>query len=182
MLTERKSIYWLQKVRGWWGGSSLWERTCTLSQVSVITILLSGGYIFQRSSRPLEQFWLTLWCTSDRERERVQGKRRECSCLWEEKEEGVNERKEKPPQFLWVLLAVGYRMSAVAFLSVWEATAVFFILNFLFFVFPSLRGPHIRRRHCRFASLSSSSSFLTCLLLVCYYFCCHAGSWRSFQA
>lgn len=49
--------------------SSLWERTCTLSQVSVITILLSGGYIFQRSSRPLEQFWLTLWYTSDRERE-----------------------------------------------------------------------------------------------------------------
>lgn len=80
--------------------NSLWERTCTLSQVSVITILLSGGYIFQRSSRPLEQFWLTLWYTSDRERERAQGKRRECSCLWEEKEEGVNERKEKPSQFL----------------------------------------------------------------------------------
>lgn len=84
--------------------SSLWERARTLSQVSVITILLSGGYIFQRSSRPLEQFWLTLWYTSDRERERerarAQGKRRECSCLWEEKEEGVNERKEKPSQFL----------------------------------------------------------------------------------
>ena len=79
----------------------------------------------KRSSRPLELFWLTLWYTSDREGEREKerekergGKGREECCLWEEKEEGVIRRKEKLSQFLRVLLAVGYRMSAVAFLSV----------------------------------------------------------------
>ncbi len=38
-------------------------------QVLVITVLPSGGFTFQSSSRPLELFWLTLLYTSDSERE-----------------------------------------------------------------------------------------------------------------
>ena len=55
----------------------------------------------------------------ERERERGRGGRGgEGGSVWEGEEEGVGRRKEKLSQFLKVLLAVGYRMSAVAFLSV----------------------------------------------------------------
>lgn len=73
-----------------------------------------------------------VWYTSDSEKvgEREWGKGRELCCMWEEKEEGVNQRKEKHSQFLRALLAVGHRMSAVLFLSIWEG------IVFVFFFFP----------------------------------------------
>ena len=127
-----------------WTHTHTHTHTHTPMQVSVIAFFFSsGGYTFQKEFTPpwtvLADFVVHFWQRGrewERERERERGgKGREECCLWEEKEEGVSRRKEKLSQFLKVLLAVGYRMSAVAFLSVWEATASFSFSFFFFFFF-----------------------------------------------
>lgn len=160
--------------------------TCSLSQVSVITVFQSGGCTFQRSSRPLDLFWTPLcyiwqW---ERDQEREEG-REEC-CLWEEKEVGVNVRKAKPSQFLWALLTVGYTMSAVAFLSAWEETALFSFF-FTFFGFYFLSRASNQQESLQISSqyfLDFCNTFVLSLLLLFFLLPgkYHAGGWRGLQA
>lgn len=91
--------------------------------------------------------------------------------------------RKRNSQFLWVRLAVGHRMRAVAFLSVWEETAIF--PHFLFFFCLenfSLLAEDLRKRKTADDSVFVSSFLKLLIHWSGFIIFCNASSWCSFQA